>query len=615
MKIKRWILLVMLMGIFSILFGCGKKQGPAPIDPVPKTEEVGPIEFPEGTKLTGFYMNHMGMRMAPYYILKTTESGTYMKITDKCPDDYWMYKDVNVEALVQPAQYFAHVETILENEYASLVRLEEETIIRQLEECIVKYGALGWDGYDKSEAMPGVLDSGDNYNLYLELSDGTTVTMHGYNICPNGFRELYQDVVGIFEEHSDYSRYMARSFTDSPCEYLQVDLKDSEHPYACFKLCLRKNGGEWSVLLEDEAGDVLEKGTKIAEYAATGKEVPFQRFLDLMSRYQVEEWNGYQTPGSGIGPHFNIYMRFEDGTKFEARGSEFPEGYEAFKHAFVKEIYDFYMEEQFGVKTADTTLAEKICGYYLYNDEYFIEFRYMDDKLAAEVNYQKDFGSVYSRHMVELEPEVDKILESVTEKTLRMTGREFSGFSKEGEYWNEEKPLVLTVIYEGLSYQMEGSDTIYLLKRVENVPKMHDEDMLKTYFGQIVDASQVNMENSDILGEWYAESVKDGKKENTYLKFEENGMMWFVRKTDGEPMEQYRCVYGVSDENDHMKIYVVGERSGWPYAPLSGIWQSVLSFRDLKNDPSLKLYDIDETQSLQIGQTKEGVLEFSRERK
>lgn len=346
MKIKYILLLVMLMGVFTLLVGCRKKENPS-IPQVPSEPEMTvPTELPEGVRLTGFYMNHMGMRMAPYYILKTIESGTYMKITDKSPDDYWMYGSESTEELVQPAQYFAYVDTIRDEEHASLVRLEDDTVLSRIEKCIEKYGALGWDGYDKSEAMTDVLDSGDNYNLYLELSDGTTVKMHGYNVCPKGFTELYQEVVEIFEECSDYSHYVTNNFTDSPCEYLQIELKDSEYPYVCSKLSLRKNGGEWSVLLEDEDGSVLKKGTKIADYVATGREVPFERFLNVMSQYQVEEWNGFITPGSGIGPHFSIYMWFENGTQFEARGSEFPEGYEAFKNAFVQEIYDFYMEEK-----------------------------------------------------------------------------------------------------------------------------------------------------------------------------------------------------------------------------------------------------------------------------
>ena len=187
MKIKYIFLLMLFMGTLSFLFGCGKKEKPSIPETISEPEKIVPMELPEGARLTGFYMNHMGMRMAPYYILETVESGIYMKITDKSPDDYWMYGGENTE------------------EHASLVRLEDDAVLKLMENCIEKYGALSWDGYNKSEVMPGVLDSGDNYNLYLELSDGTTVKMHGYNICPSGFQEFYQEIVEIFEECAEWN--------------------------------------------------------------------------------------------------------------------------------------------------------------------------------------------------------------------------------------------------------------------------------------------------------------------------------------------------------------------------------------------------------------------------
>jgi len=514
MEMKRLFLLVMVMGIFSFLFGCSKKSNPVPEEP----EAIARVEFPKGVKLSGFYMNHSGMQMNPYYVLKTTDSGTYMKITDKCPEDYWIYSGGSAEGLVQPAEYFGYVETVREDEKASLVCLEDEAVIRQLEECIARYGALGWDGYDESKTMPNVMDSGDNYNLYLELSDGTTVKMHGYNTCPSGFRELYQEAVQIFHSYSDDS------------------------------------------------------------------------------------------------------------------------GYEAIKKAVVKETYDFYMEEKFGVEKTAETLAEKIRGSYMYypekektkldysateekeegfSEEYLIEFRYINHALVAEVNYQRDFNSVYSRHMVELNPVSEHALESTTETIVQLAAREFSGFSMFGEYWDDAVSVELQVVDEGLAYQLTGSDTVYVLERVENVPAMHEEEMLKEYLGQVVDVPLVDIELLDetgILGEWHASTVVDGKQEQSYLSFEEDGLLWFMRKIEGEPVELYRGAYGVTNGNQYPSIYVAAERSGYPYAPVIGIWNRVLLLNDSGTNPVLKLYDSDETMPLLIGGTEEGMLEFSRER-
>lgn len=351
MKMRNKILLlVMLMGIVSVLFGCMKNKkivdeiisNTAILDK--NTTEITSIEFPEGTKLTGFYMHQMGMEKMPYYILRTTKSGTYMKITDLSPDDYNMWKEEDTEPQEQPSEYFSYIETVKDIEYASLVKLEDDVLLRQIEECIVKYGALGWDGFNKSESMPGVMDSGTSYNLYLELSDGTTVTMHGYNICPAGFDELYSEISDIFQNNSDYSRYMATNFFDSPCTYLEVEFREREYADFYYKIELRANSNQWSLILKDPVGMILEKEIDISDYKEMEEKLLFKDFLNIMSKHHVQDWNQYQETDSTSVGMFYITMYFEDGKEFLAHGNVYPDGFEEFRNEFVKEMYDFYME-------------------------------------------------------------------------------------------------------------------------------------------------------------------------------------------------------------------------------------------------------------------------------
>lgn len=353
MKRKRILVLVMVMGILAFLFGCGKSKKPVNvpmnngsdvINGGTKNEEesISPIELPEGAKLTGLYMNRMGMAMEPYYILRTTDSGTYMKITTTSPDDYIMWKDEDTDSLEQPAEYFGFVETVKDVERASLVLLEEEDLIRQLEDIIVTYGALGWDGYSESYSLEGVLDGDMSYSFYLEFSDGTKVDLQSYNSCPAGFDELYSEVVEIFQSNSDYSGYMAKNFTDSPCTYLEVEFWDKEDRNAYYSLRLRDSSNQWSVTLNDPSGRFLEKGMDISDYKEMEEKLPFERFLNIMTKHQVEEWNQYDKKDSAAGGDFSITMYFEDGKEFSAQGNLYPDGYEAFRKEFVEEIFKFY---------------------------------------------------------------------------------------------------------------------------------------------------------------------------------------------------------------------------------------------------------------------------------
>ena len=355
MKMRKLIRLVVLMGIFSFLFGCGKNEMPVnqPMAPVskpvqqPKEEnKITPIEFPEGVKLTGLHINQQGMMRMPYYMMKVTDTGTYMKISTLSPDDYDMWAGNETGNLEQPAEYFGYIETIKDVEYASLVKLEDETLIRQMEEVIVKYGALGWDGFSEHEEMSGVLDAGDMYDLYLELSDGATVKMHGYNTCPNGFHDLYGEIVDIFEDNSDYSRYLASDFSASPCTLLEVELRDKEYSNVYYKICLRAQNNQWSITLTDPVGLHMEKGTDISDYKEIEEPLPFERFLHVMSKYDVESWNQYEEMDDTTRGRFDIIAYFEDGKEFIAYGNVYPYGFEEFKNEFIKEVYEYYKEVQ-----------------------------------------------------------------------------------------------------------------------------------------------------------------------------------------------------------------------------------------------------------------------------
>ena len=77
----------------------------------------------------------------------------------------------------------------------------DDNPVRLLEEAIEETGALRWDGYDKRVTKKGASDTGDRYELYLELSDGSSVTMQGYNTCPAGFEELLRCVEEIFQQN------------------------------------------------------------------------------------------------------------------------------------------------------------------------------------------------------------------------------------------------------------------------------------------------------------------------------------------------------------------------------------------------------------------------------
>ena len=153
--------------------------------------------FPEGVRLKNFYITHQGMEMEPYYLLKTADAGFFMKTTDIRPYDERILGSGSYAAL-DSAKYFAFADTVKECERADLIQTKDDKALCALEKAIAGTGALNWNGYFKNISGTGVSDSGDRYEMYIELSNGITVSMDSYNICPAGFMKLLKEVSDIF---------------------------------------------------------------------------------------------------------------------------------------------------------------------------------------------------------------------------------------------------------------------------------------------------------------------------------------------------------------------------------------------------------------------------------
>jgi len=340
---------VILMGIFSavaaLFTGCSKPKDNGVFSSAPTPQlfrEITPVAIPEGVKVTGLFITHQGMRSGPYYIMQTTEDGVYLKTSNLSPDDYCMIKDEDAAALPANAKYLGFADRVKDCEYASSVLLKDDSVLMEIEAAVAESGALGWDGYDQTDPMEGVLDSGDSYQLYLELSNGTTVTMNGYNVCPAGFKPLLQTVQQLFEANSDYSRYLAKSLIDSPCVTLFASFKDGMRTE--YRLEMSAHNNRWVIVMNDPYGTILEKGTDIADYGEIESGLPFERFISMLQQHNAEQWNGYYAADAKSNSGFTLRLTFEDEKKFEASGTVLPDGFDQFKSDFIQDIFRFYNE-------------------------------------------------------------------------------------------------------------------------------------------------------------------------------------------------------------------------------------------------------------------------------
>ncbi|MBQ2271540.1 MAG: hypothetical protein II335_07115 [Firmicutes bacterium] len=337
---RKWKFFMSILSILTaVLTGCGHSANPPEETMVfPFETEVSPTPLPEGVHLRHLHITHQGMRSGPYYMLKTTDHGTYMKISTMDPTDSRM-----AEKDTETSEYLSSADTVLDCEHASLVLLQEDTLVRQLEQFIADAGALEWDGFYKSVSMPDVADSGDRYILYLELTDGTTVTMDSYNVRPAGFSDLYRRTEELFYTNSDYSHYYIEDFDTSPCTSLYVSFRRM-FGKGEWRLELKKSDNSWTVVLIDPDGCFAEEGTEIADYRKIDVPLPYSRFLNVFKEHDMLKWNGYEDTDASSRESFSIYLFFEDGKEFTMNGTLLPEGFESFRQAMIDEISRFYVE-------------------------------------------------------------------------------------------------------------------------------------------------------------------------------------------------------------------------------------------------------------------------------
>ena len=168
-----------MLSILFSLFGCGRKVHI-------NTDFPSPVPLPEGETLTALHLTRQGMRGGMYYIVAVEGEEIFFKITNLIHYDE-KYR-------------FVADKKVLENEMSTICSTKDTAALRAIEEVLIDCGTVGWDGFYEEISRPGVADAGDIYNVYLQFSRGSSVSVHGYDICPDRFMEMFNRIVEIFAE-------------------------------------------------------------------------------------------------------------------------------------------------------------------------------------------------------------------------------------------------------------------------------------------------------------------------------------------------------------------------------------------------------------------------------
>ena len=171
---------IAVMGILSVLacfFGCGKVIRP-------KTNFPSPVPLPEGETLTALHMTRQGMRSGLYYIMSVEGEDIFFKVTN-----YHPYGE----------EYRFNAKENLDDRGKCLITsVSDAQILRDIENVLVDCGTVGWDGFNEKVEIKNATDTGERYEIYLQFSGGSQVSVYGYDTCPDRYNEMFNRLTEIF---------------------------------------------------------------------------------------------------------------------------------------------------------------------------------------------------------------------------------------------------------------------------------------------------------------------------------------------------------------------------------------------------------------------------------
>ena len=150
----------------------------------PNTSFPSPVPLPEGEALTALHMTRQGMRSGFYYIMSVCGDEIFFKMTNYHPygEEFRFNAKDNLD----------------ERGKCFVESTKDRKVLHEIEEILVDCGTVGWDGFDEKIVMKNVTDTGERYEIYLQFSGGSTVSVCGIDICPDRFSEMFGRITEIF---------------------------------------------------------------------------------------------------------------------------------------------------------------------------------------------------------------------------------------------------------------------------------------------------------------------------------------------------------------------------------------------------------------------------------
>ncbi len=325
---KHWKEAIVMMGIlsfFSGLFGCRK-------DPYEIGEEgsdgLGKKAVVNTSGVTGFSYNFDG-----------TIGGNNFSYSVR------KQKDGKIVLKYESMEY---------DEYGEMTREMDQAFLDSLDALYKKHNICRWEGYNKYNSY--VCD-GDGFSLSFSFADGKSMSAHGSNCYPEGYREFETEMDALFAPIVEALReekrqeFMAAGF-DGVVDFIMANFRDRGTSGSdSYEFLLSHEGvrtDNYEVRIHSESGDFLPPGDYNVCRTVPDSCISFAGVQALVDKYRLIEWYNYDKSAEDYNNSewFQLSFGFSGGSRLSAMGTAHPDRYDEFRQDFLKLMAEDFLKVQ-----------------------------------------------------------------------------------------------------------------------------------------------------------------------------------------------------------------------------------------------------------------------------
>ena len=319
-NVLRGVLIAMgILAFLGGLFGCNR--GPSPLDGEEGSNGIGDKAKDNTSGIVSFRYSYDGSIGGNNYAYEVKlEDGKVLFTYESM--EHWDYGEMTCEV---PADVLAGLEAIYR-----------------------EFRLATWDGYSKYNSW---VSDGEGFSVSIGFADGASMSAHGTNAFPKGYRDVRARFDALFapfvEQLLEAQRQakIAEGIHGELSSVMFTIVQHGESGHDEYHVLLTREGVRtynFDVRVQSRSGEYLPVGEYSVYRSVPDEVLDFPAIQAMVEQYGLIGWYAWDKAAEDYNnaEWFQISFGFagegdDEGMTLNAMGSEHPEGYDGFRHAFL----------------------------------------------------------------------------------------------------------------------------------------------------------------------------------------------------------------------------------------------------------------------------------------